>query len=57
LFVVDKKIVSQAELKNINPDNIESINVYKDNDKMAKYSSKNYDGIIVITLKKKRIEN
>ena len=56
LFVLDKKIISQAEFQNINPDNIKSLNVYKDNEKIAKYSSKNYDGVIVITLKKERIK-
>lgn len=53
LLVIDKKIVSQAEFKAINPDDIESINVYKNNEEVAKYSSKNYDGVVVIKLKKK----
>ena len=54
LFIVDEKIVSQDELQSINPEDIESMNVYKDNEEIAKYSSKDYDGVIVITLKKKR---
>jgi hypothetical protein len=53
LIVLDKKIVSQAEFQTINPDDIESINVYEDNKEVAKYSSKDYDGVIVVTLKKR----
>jgi soluble P-type ATPase len=54
LIVLDKKIVSQAEFQTINPDDIESMNVYKDNKEVAKYTTKNYNGVIVFTLKKKR---
>lgn len=54
LLVVDNKIVSQTEFQAINPEDIESMNVYKDKEKVAKYSSKDYDGVIIITLTKKR---
>jgi serpin B len=54
LIVLDNKIVSQAEFQTINPDDIESMYVYKDNKEVSKYSSKNYDGVIIVTLKKKR---
>ena len=53
LFVVDKKIFSQADFQTINPEDIESVNIYKDKEEIAKYSSKNYDGVVVVTLKKK----
>ena len=53
LFVVDKKIISQAELGTINPEDIESVNIYKDKKEINKYSPRNYDGVVVITLKKK----
>ena len=53
LFVVDKKIISQAELGTINPEDIESVNIYKDKKEISKYSPRNYDGVVVITLKKK----
>ncbi len=54
LIVLDNKIVSQAEFQTINPDDIESMNVYNDGKEVSKYSSKNYDGVIVVTLKKKQ---
>ncbi len=52
LIVVDNKIVSQADFQTINPGDIESVHVYKDDKEVTKYSSENYDGVIVITLKK-----
>lgn len=52
LIVVNNKIVSQDELQTIHPDDIESMNVYKDKKEISNYSSKNYDGVIIITLKK-----
>jgi len=52
LFLLDKKIISQSEFKTIDPKKIESINVYKDKKEVAKYSTGNYDGVVVITLKK-----
>jgi len=52
LIVVDNKIVSQDELQTIHPDDIESMNVYKDKKEISNYSSKNYDCVIVVTLKK-----
>ena len=54
LIVLENKIVSQAEFQTINPDDIESINISKNNKEVAKYSSKNYNKLIVITLKKKQ---
>ena len=54
LYVVDNKRVTQAEFRAINADDIESVNVYKDKKEISKYSSKNYGGVIVVTLKKKR---
>jgi len=56
LYVVDKKILSRAEIQAINPEDIESINILKDKEEVGKYSSKNYDGVIVITLKKRKIK-
>ncbi|MBP7503798.1 MAG: helix-turn-helix domain-containing protein [Prolixibacteraceae bacterium] len=53
LIVIDEKIASQAELRALNPDDIESFHASKDNKEVAKYTSKDYDGVIVITLKKK----
>ncbi|MGI4804907.1 MAG: serpin family protein [Janthinobacterium lividum] len=53
LYLVDKKNISQAEFGRIKPGDIESIEVVKNED-ISKYSSGNYNGVIVITLKKKK---
>jgi len=53
-IIIDGKISTQAELSKITPDNIESIKVFKDKKQISQYTSGNYDGIIVITLKKKQ---
>ncbi len=52
LYVVDKKIISQAEFDIINPEYIESINVIKNKEEIRKYSLGDYDGALIITLKK-----
>lgn len=54
LLVLGKKIISQAEFQALNPEDIESLNIYKDKEEVGKYSSRNYDGVVVITLKKRR---
>lgn len=56
LYVVDKKILTQAELEAINPEDIESITVIKNKEEIRKYSSGNYDGALLITLKKIKIK-
>jgi len=53
LIVLDNKIISQDEMKALNVNDIKSFHVYKDKEEVAKYSSKSYDGVVVITLKKK----
>ena len=54
LIILNKKIISQAEFQTINPEDIESMNIHKNKEEVSKYTSKNYDGVVVITLKKKR---
>jgi serpin B len=54
LYVMDKKIISRAEFEAIIPEDIEKFKVLKDEEKIRKYTSGNYDGVIVITLKKNR---
>ena len=54
LIVANEKIITQAELEAINPENIESLKILKDKEQISKYTSGNYDGVIVITLIKKR---
>lgn len=56
LYVVGKKIISQAEFDTIKPGDIESIEVVKNED-ISKYSAGNYNGVIVITLKKRKNQN
>jgi len=54
LYVVDKKIISQDEFDQINPEDIESIKVLKKKKDISKYSTGNFGGALVITLKKKK---
>jgi TonB family protein len=58
LYVVDGRIISEAELKKINPDAIESISVLKPqpdtiNAALDKYGEKGMHGVIEITTKDK----
>ena len=52
LFMIDGEVVSEEALQDLNPDDIESINVVKDHILISKYTSEDYDGMIQITLKK-----
>ncbi|MET4080866.1 serpin B [Pedobacter sp. UYP30] len=52
LFVLDGNIISEAEFNGLSAENIEAVHVYKDKSEIAKYSPKDYDGLVVITLKK-----
>ena len=52
LYVVDKKVMTPAEFKAINPKDIKSIEVLKKKEEISKYSTGKYDGVIIITLKK-----
>jgi serpin B len=54
LYVIDNKIISEDEIHKISPDNIESLKVIKDKEEIRYYSPENYNGAIVITLKKKK---
>ncbi len=54
LYVVDKKILSQAEFEKINPEDIESLKVLKKKEDISKYSTGNFGGALIITLKKKK---
>ena len=52
LYIVDGKQVTKKYLDTINPNRIEAINIYKGKKEVAEYTSKEYEGVIVITLKK-----
>lgn len=52
LFILNEKPIAQSELEKINPDNIESVTVIKDQKEMVKYTSDKYDGVVIIKMKK-----
>ena len=52
LIVIDGVITSEMNLKNMNPNNILSINVLKGEKATAKYAEKGANGVIEITTKK-----
>lgn len=54
LIIVDNKIFSHAEFARINPKEIESIELVRDEKEMRKYSKERYDAVIVVRLIKKR---
>lgn len=51
LVIIDGKESTKAEMEEINPDKIESIDVLKDKASIEKYGEKGKDGVILITLK------
>lgn len=52
LYIVNGKKISNKSLKKINPKNIESLQVIKNKKELLKYTKKEFDGAIIITLKK-----
>ena len=52
LCIVDGKKISETELKNIDPNNIQSIKVLKDEKSKEEYGATDKDCVIWITLKK-----
>ncbi|MEO7487478.1 MAG: N-acetylmuramoyl-L-alanine amidase, partial [Ferruginibacter sp.] len=57
LYVLDGKIQTNAfKLNSISPNNIESINVLKNKMAIDKYGNRAANGVIEITMKKKKIE-
>ena len=52
LYILDGKEILQETLRNINPDNIKSIDIIKNAEGIKKYTQKKYDGVVVIYLKK-----
>jgi TonB-dependent SusC/RagA subfamily outer membrane receptor len=57
LYVVDNKPVSKEEAMSINPKDIESINVLKDESAVKQYGEKGKNGVVIISRKKKEISN
>jgi len=54
LIVVDGKVVKNKKLEDIDVDNVRSVNVLKGESAEKKYGKKGKDGVIEITLKKKK---
>lgn len=52
LYVIDGKMATEEELKNLNPADILDIAVVKDKDVQASYGSRGANGVIIITTKK-----
>lgn len=54
VYVVDgKRLTDQADIKNVNPDDIESMNVLKGEEAVKQYGEAAKNGVIQITTKKK----
>jgi len=52
IYILNDKEISKKEMDKINPDDIESINVYKGKKAQEKYGDKGKNGVIEITKKK-----
>lgn len=53
LYFLGENEISKKDLQNINPDEIENVEVIKGKDEIAKITNKECDGIVIINLKKK----
>jgi len=53
LFLIDGKQIEQSEYDMLIPENIESMEVLKEKKDIKKYTKESYDGVVIITLKKK----
>jgi TonB-dependent SusC/RagA subfamily outer membrane receptor len=51
LFVLNGKVVKKSTFYNVKPDNIETINVLKDNSALEKYGDRGENGVILIRTK------
>jgi|WetSurMetagenome_2_1015567.scaffolds.fasta_scaffold98986_3 hypothetical protein len=51
LFLLGDREISQEYLKDIDPNDIESIDVIKNKDSIKEYTTEDYEGVVVITLK------
>ncbi|MDJ1504081.1 M56 family metallopeptidase [Xanthocytophaga agilis] len=53
LYIVNGKQITKEEMKKIDPETIESINVLKDENATKKYGDKGKNGVVEVNLKKK----
>ncbi|MNJ91676.1 Gram-negative bacterial tonB protein [compost metagenome] len=56
LYVIDGKIMENADVNTIKPENIHSINILKDASATAIYGAKGANGVIIITTKGKSLD-
>ena len=52
LLLIDGKETPYEKIETIDPNDIESVTVIKDKKEISKYTSENYDGVIIIVMKK-----
>jgi hypothetical protein len=52
LFLVGKKQVTQLDIQKIDPNDIEFVEIINDKSAIRKYTSADYDGVVIITMKK-----
>jgi hypothetical protein len=52
LFLLGDKQITQEELEKLDPNDIESIDVIKNTDDIKKYTKEDYDGVVIINMKK-----
>lgn len=52
LFLVDGQVISQEEIEKIDPKDIETVTVIKNEEDILKYTTEHYDGVILIEMKK-----
>lgn len=53
LYVVDGKIITDKQFRQINPKTIKNVEVLKDIDATSKYGAKGKNGVVIISMKKK----
>jgi len=57
LIMLEDRVISKSEMEAIDPNDIQAIDIYKDRETVRKYTSEEYDGVVIIHLKKKEQEN
>jgi|WetSurMetagenome_2_1015567.scaffolds.fasta_scaffold39091_4 hypothetical protein len=57
LFLIGDRQITQEELQKIDPNNIESIEVIKEKNSVSKYTSDDYDGVVIIIMKKEKTKD
>ena len=52
LILLENKEISQSEMEAIDPNDVESIEVIKNKEKVKSFTSEDYDGVVIIHMKK-----